>query len=195
METLENIDKIKKIFKEAQEVNLGFSFPPMVQTEKMKKFAIQKHQDVNQMYGKYPYTFHLNMVYRFVLRFSHLINKEDLDKAGAAAWGHDLIEDTRTPYNEIKQNFNEDIAELIFLCTELRGRTREERHGDKFYEDLSKNRLAVFVKLCDNCANYYHSSKIKHDMYMKYKKELPNLKEKLFKKNEYEEIWKFLKSL
>ena len=164
-------------------------------TEAVRAFAKHRHEYVNHQYGGKPYWFHLQMAYDFYEKFKHLIDEDVHDVVGAACWGHDLIEDTRVTYSDLKGQFGEDFAELVFLCTDYRGRTRKERKPDAYYNDLRENRLAVFVKLCDVCANFTFSAMNRKGMYEKYKKELPHVKSKLYEKNEYEEIWDYLESL
>jgi hypothetical protein len=62
----------------------------------------------------------------------------------------------------------EALAEIIFLCTEMRGRNRAERKNDVFYQQLAQNELAVFVKLCDIMANLKYSILENSSMYDKY---------------------------
>jgi hypothetical protein len=46
-----------------------------------------------------------------------------------------------------------EVAEIIFLATDFRGRTREERKPIKYYNELVQNKLAVFVKISDIIGN------------------------------------------
>jgi|AntRauTorcE11897_2_1112592.scaffolds.fasta_scaffold00088_42 (p)ppGpp synthase/HD superfamily hydrolase len=152
-------------------------------SEKVKDFAIRRHNWVRQEYGKgVPYSVHLEMVADFAEKFSYVLSEEDRDLAVAAAWGHDLIEDTRVTYNDLGKLFGWKFAEVVFCCTEQRGRNREERHGEAYYDLLSKNSIGKFVKLCDICANFSNSKENSNSMYKKYKKEFPKVKENYTKK-------------
>jgi hypothetical protein len=95
-----------------------------------------------------------------------------------ACWGHDLIEDTRTSYNDVKKNLDDystHISEIIRAVTNnCRGRDRDERMPDYVYEDIRNTPGADFVKLCDRIANVQYSKMTKSDMFEKYKKENDN---------------------
>jgi (p)ppGpp synthase/HD superfamily hydrolase len=142
----------------------------------VKSFFINLHDvECNQKYSKkYPYSLHLEAVRATVEKFLYLINDPiEKELVIIGAWGHDSIEDARLSYNDVKQRFGEDAAEIIFLCTEMRGRDRKERKDVVFYEQLSKNDLAVFVKLCDIAANISFSILTNSTMIDRYKKEFP----------------------
>lgn len=166
----------------------------MSKVEEMRKWATKMHDiRANQKYGSRPYSFHLKMVEDFCEKFKHLY-KGDYDQALICAWGHDLIEDARITYNDVKGKFGEEVAEIIFKLTEYKGRTRQERHPDKYYEIIANDPTALYVKLCDICANFTHSAEIKGNMYMRYRKELPRVRELLYREN-YKEIFEYLDSL
>ena len=145
------------------------------------------------------------MVAKNVVRFKDVLPDEDsFTVAYCGAWGHDLIEDARITYNDIKQmikikgesgkSLAEDIAEVIYSCTEEKGKNRDERHSEKFFAELKENKLGVFVKLCDIIANITHSKKTGHGMFKKYQKEYSKLKEKLYIK-EYDKLFVELETL
>ena len=119
----------------------------------------------NQKYGRYlPYSFHLKATVAQVKKYSYLLKESD-DRlvciiAGA---GHDLIEDARMTYNDVRELVLNNssfinvrkVTDIIYCCTESKGRNRDERHSDLFFYDLKQNRLAVYVKLCDIMAIHY----------------------------------------
>jgi (p)ppGpp synthase/HD superfamily hydrolase len=112
------------------------------------------------------------------------------------AWGHDLIEDARVTYNDIRNNRGQPMADIIYACTELRGRDRNERHGAEYFKTLNDNRLAVFVKLCDIIANVTFSMLTGSTMYDKYRKEYPHMREELYGHTvEFEDMFLHLERL
>lgn len=150
---------------------------------------------VNQKYADtLPYSFHLEMVYNQAKKFSYLIKYGEHDRIYISCYAHDSIEDARKTYNDIEKLCGNEIADIVYCCTEDKGKTREERHSDKFYEELSKNKLAVFVKLCDIIANTHYSLMTNSNMYEKYKKEFDKTKKYLFVK-EYEDMFNYLEKL
>jgi len=174
-----------------------------------KEFAsfckIQHDIECNQKYGWKPYSYHLGMVADTVTRFKDVLPDEDsYIIAYCGAWGHDLIEDARITYNDIKnqtkiigeggKSLAHDIAEVIYACTEEKGRNRKERHSADFFIGLTENKLGTFVKLCDIIANVTEAKNTGHGMFKKYQKEYPFLKGWLYLK-EYDKLFVELENL
>lgn len=173
----------------------------------VKAFFFDLHDNkVNQKYNKtLPYSFHLEMVYLQGEKFKHLItNRNELLNSFSfesiwysvvvGLYGHDAIEDARLTYNDLKERFGTESAEIIYLCTEEKGRNRSERHSEKYYVELSQNNLAVFVKLCDLIANVKFSFLTNSSMFEKYKSEYPKVKHFLYKE-EYKEMFDYLEKI
>jgi (p)ppGpp synthase/HD superfamily hydrolase len=93
------------------------------------------------------------------------------DTCRKASWGHDLIEDTRVSYNDVKTELGEEVADIIYAVTNDKGKHRKERAGDKYYEGIRSTPGAVFVKLCDRIANVQYGKMTKSRMFEMYKKE------------------------
>lgn len=160
-------------------------------------WCIEQHDVVcNQKYaGNLPYSFHLKMVVQQARKFEYLTlaggHFEDLENG---CFGHDLIEDARITYNDIKELIGEDVANIIYACTEEKGRNRKERKSDKFYEELKQNKLAVFVKLCDIMANMKFGLLECSEKFNKSKKEWPNIRQHLFCE-EYKDMFECIDKL
>lgn len=153
--------------------------------EDFKKYCIEQHDiECNQKYGdnKLPYSFHLNLVSVQARKWSYLLGslgEQHLTEMGA--WGHDLIEDARNTYNDVLRIAGLGVAQIVYCCTDEKGRNRDERHNAKFYIELAANRLAVFVKLCDIIANITYSLLTNSSMYKKYSTEYPKMKKYLYR--------------
>lgn len=165
-----------------------------IEEDKLAMFCVNQHDIVcNQKYGgdfELPYSVHLLSVAKQVDRYKHLLpSSVNLDNVTYAALAHDLIEDARCSYNDIVTVLGEEVAEIVFCCTDEKGKNRNERHSDKFFVELGKNRIAVFIKLCDIMANVLFSMMTNSDMYNKYQSEFVNVREKLYVKGEYTELW------
>jgi (p)ppGpp synthase/HD superfamily hydrolase len=96
-----------------------------------------------------------------------------------ATWGHDLIEDCRVSYNDVKNHLGQEAADIIYAVTNEKGKNRSERANDKYYEGIRNTPGAVFVKLCDRIANVQYSKMTKSRMFEMYKKENENFITKL----------------
>lgn len=156
-------------------------------------WIIQQHRDTNHMYDEYlPYEFHLKIVVEVFKKFKYILPKNlfttppylsimtppydytDYTELVIefACWGHDGIEDARLTYNDVKEKFGKDAAEIIRAVTNYsRGRDRNERMPDFVYEDIRNTPGATFVKLCDRIANVQYGKMMGSGMYKKYQKE------------------------
>ena len=162
--------------------------------EKTREYAIRKHKSVNHGYDNYDYDFHLNMVFEIAQKFIHLVEPNERENVLAACWVHDIIEDARETYNDVKKETNETIVELAYALTNEKGRNRAERANNKYYKGIRETRNASFIKFCDRIANVTHSKNNRSGMFKKYKEENEAFIEKIYVP-ECEEISNYLKSL
>jgi (p)ppGpp synthase/HD superfamily hydrolase len=112
-----------------------------------------------------PYSVHLGQVIDVLRRFG----VED-DDVYCAAWLHDSIEDTRISYNDIRERFGENVAELVFAVTNERGRNRKERNQKTYPKIFRAGEDALILKLADRIANVEYGLSDgtgKSDMYRK----------------------------
>lgn len=134
-------------------------------------WCIDQHRKTNHFYDEYlPYEFHLRMVVQVCKDFINLPDRQ-WGELEIACWGHDLIEDTRTSYNDCRSALGEYAANIIYAVTNEKGRSRKERAGASYYEGINKTEGAVFVKLCDRIANVQYSKLTKSRMFGMYKDE------------------------
>jgi (p)ppGpp synthase/HD superfamily hydrolase len=163
------------------------------------QWCINQHTETNHMYDTYlPYEFHLRMVAHVADKYRHMLDDKvdyftgvreiDLgnDKTVTlrtaclrAAWGHDLIEDCRVSYNDVKSILGQEAADIVYAVTNEKGKNRNERANDKYYEGIRNTPGAVFVKLCDRIANVQYSKMTGSRMFEMYRKENDNFVVKL----------------
>lgn len=167
------------------------------------QFCINQHDVVcNQKYAKtLPYSFHLNAVAKQAKKYAYLIKNiestspyttEEMVIMGA--WAHDLVEDARITYNDVAKLVGKEVADIVYACTECRGKSRAERHSDEFFGTLRESPLGIYVKVCDIIANVSMSMLEDSDMYKKYKSEFTHLKEEVYRK-EYKLMFDNLEKL
>lgn len=161
------------------------------QIKNARKYALLLHHSVRQSYDGYPYYFHLKKVENNVKRFSYLI-EGDMD-ANIVALLHDSIEDCRKTYNDIKEDYDKNIADGVYACTELRGKNRSERHGSDYYELLKFNRIGRFVKICDVIANMERGIETGSGMLARYRKEYDHFKDELYT-DEFSQMFKYIET-
>lgn len=180
------------------------------------QWIIDQHRNTNHFYSEYlPYEFHLRMVNQVGLKFKHLLDdtrdyysgeeyrgprQEQVTLQEAcllATFGHDLIEDTRVSYNDVKEHLGQEVADIVYAVTNEKGKNRKERANDKYYEGIRNTPGAVFVKLCDRIANVQYSKMTGSRMFEMYKKENVYFMIKLGREvgNQYEEMYQYLINL
>jgi len=158
------------------------------------EWIISRHEMTKHYYDEYlPYSFHLRMVANVAEDFKHLLDdevdyftgKKEYDRGYettvtlrsaciTAAWGHDLIEDTRTSYNDVSTYLGMEAADIIYAVTNEKGKNRKERANEKYYQGIRNTPGAVFVKLCDRIANVQYGKMTKSRMFEVYLKENEN---------------------
>lgn len=137
-----------------------------------KGMAIRWHNEVNQKYGGYlPYSYHLNLVATIGAKYISLIPEEDRELVIAACWLHDTLEDCHVSYNDLKQHFDEELAEVVYALTNEKGRTRKDRANDAYYQGIKGTKYATYVKMCDRLANVLFSCMFGSKQFEMYRKE------------------------
>ncbi len=79
---------------------------------------------------------------------------------------HDLLEDTDTTYDEIREISNAEIAEAVRLVTKEKGYSMQE-----YIDRISKNEIAKMVKLADRLHNISETHLASKEFQEKYIKE------------------------
>lgn len=110
--------------------------------EKASIFALKKHSNQKDSTGKSYYISHILQV------VSILKEVTNDDKILSAAFLHDTLEDTNTTLRELKQEFGDEIASLVYEVT---------HEGDKsdggYYFPRLKSRDAILIKFADRLSN------------------------------------------
>lgn len=145
-----------------------------------RKYAEKCHKDVNHLYDGKPYEVHLKMAYDYGIKYIDLIPLIDAGDVIAAIWAHDLIEDARQTYNDVKRALNVQVAELVYAVTNGKGKNRSERADHNYYKGIRDVEYATFVKLCDRLANIKYSIESKSSMLKVYNQEMSEFKIMLY---------------
>lgn len=145
-----------------------------------RAWIYKQHSDTNHMYDDYiPYRFHLEMVERVGKKHYYLLPDTSRRLIISALLAHDLIEDTRNSYNDVKGALGESVADIVYAVTNDKGKNRKERAGEAYYKGIRATPGATFVKLCDRIANVQYSKMTNSSMFFKYKDENPYFMEQL----------------
>ncbi len=144
------------------------------------EWCIDQHRKTNHFYDTYlPYEFHLRMVVQVCKEFANIYPNQWSDLE-LACWGHDLIEDARVSYNDCKQVLGVYVADIIYAVSNEKGKNRQERANDKYYEGIRNTEGATYVKMCDRIANIQYSKLTKSKMFEMYKKENKQFVQQLY---------------
>ncbi len=110
-----------------------------------RRFALAAHGD--QRYGAHPYVHHLDAVVAVLARFG--ITHPELV---AAAWLHDVVEDTQVTRDDIAERFGDRVAGIVWALTDADAPDRASRKRVT-YERIAVTPDAATVKVADRIAN------------------------------------------
>lgn len=168
---------------------------------KAKEFAIENHW--GQMYGTKPYSHHLSQVAHLCKAFSLPAYVE------AAAWLHDVVEDTDVHADQVSAEFGYEVATLVFSVTDAdsdldfnflikkdglterqaKDAIRKDKKA-KTYPKILSHPYGVHLKLCDRIANVSASATAKDTrQFDKYCAEAECFEESLKTPGIAEEMW------
>ncbi len=145
-----------------------------------------------QSYDKSPYTRHLSRVAEIAKKYWKFYGEDPKlhEALWMAAWFHDTLEDVPSySYNDLLKYatkffqgdkfYAELVANIVYACSTEKGKTREERANDKYYEGIRETGYAPFIKACDRLANMEYACHVHSSMEKKYKQELPDFLHKI----------------
>lgn len=170
------------------------------------------HESVNQKYDDMPYVSHLDLAMNFLIVFLYLTYSENDKKVKMCdflnmvfgVYFHDVIEDCRITYNDLKRlakemsqvipqdvKYFEDGVDIVYACTEEKGKNREERHNAKYFDGIRNTWNAYAVKIADIAANttYSYATNPKRcEMYMsEFEVNYRLLYPRIYENNEFKE--------
>lgn len=169
-----------------------------------RRYALNCHHSTNHLYDGKPYEVHLEQVNFYAKMFLSEIPSKDRELVISAVWLHDVIEDTRQTFNDVKAHTNKEIAEIVYALTNEKGKTRKQRANAKYYKGIKKTKYATFIKLADRIANVMYSKSKNSKMFEVYKKEndffIKSLKKTwwekiLYKESDYKIMFKYLENI
>lgn len=111
---------------------------------KAREFAKEKHGNTLDDSGLNFFTAHPNVV---ALVIDLVTNGKD-ENLIAAAFLHDVIEDTDTTYEELVKEFNQDVADLVMEVTQ---EGEKDSHG--YYFPRLKTQRGIVLKFADRLSN------------------------------------------
>ena len=122
----------------------------------------------NQKYGERPYVTHLADV---VARVKTITQDPEII---AAAWLHDIIEDTQITYGDVEREFSKNVADIVWAVTGV-GHDRAAKMANAI-EKIAQTPGSELVKSADRLSNAAASkAEKKMKLYQRYKDEHTNL--------------------
>src|SRR5215467_4740242 len=117
-------------------------------------FAARAHRPQVRKDGHTPYVSH---VFRVCLVVRHVFGVDD-PRVLTAAVLHDTIEDTTTDYDDLREQFGDDVASWVAALSKDKRRQEDEREGE-YMAELARSPWQVQVcKLADIFDNLLDSS-------------------------------------
>ncbi len=153
-------------------------------------FALERHGQ--QDHGCLKIEDHLKDVVENVKKhYDEAINCYSLEEVVAAAWLHDVLEDTDTLKQEIDERFGYAVSGTVYYLTDKEGKNRMERHLHT-YHLIRRSTDAILIKLCDRRHNQARSIEHGERWMSMYLKEYIYFKFALWEPNEFVELWEEL---
>jgi len=153
-------------------------------------FALERHGQ--QDHGCLKIEDHLKDVAENVKKhYDPHVNICDPEDVIAAAWMHDIIEDTDTDLDDIEPIFGERVGHIVALLTDKQGRNRLERHLYT-YHMIRTDPDALLIKLADRRHNHERSIKHSEHYAAMYQKEFIYFKFGLWTPYKFKALWEEL---
>lgn len=119
----------------------------LIMIQKAAEFATKAHEGALRKGGKLPYIYHPMEV---ALLVSLMTEDEEVI---AAAYLHDVLEDTQVTAQELGQAFGERVLALVQAETEDKSLTWRERKGNTIYHLKHASREVKILTLADKLSN------------------------------------------
>ena len=111
----------------------------------------------------------------------------------AAAWLHDVVEDTGVSVDQIRQMYGDKVAQIVWAVTDEPGVNRAERKKNTLPK-IAQDKDAALIKLADRVANVMASQGDERRLAM-YRQEQPAFKSALKDIAPYSDMWETLDSI
>uniref|UniRef100_A0A915LV49 Protein Wnt n=1 Tax=Meloidogyne javanica TaxID=6303 RepID=A0A915LV49_MELJA len=116
---------------------------------KAADFAARRHRFQMRRDGRTPYINHPVGVAYLLTSVGNITDPATL----AAAYLHDTIEDTKTTFEELVEEFGTEIAEIVLECTDNTKLSKQERKNEQIEKASKCSHKAKLVKLADKLYN------------------------------------------
>jgi len=118
--------------------------------ERAKEFAIKAHN--TQKYGKMPYEYHLQQVVNKLMLWRDYDSFRITDEMLAAAWLHDVLEDTPVTHSQLYQEFGDTVTTICYLLNKNNSLPYDFDYP-KYIKEIKLCYESKIVKMADTIAN------------------------------------------
>lgn len=154
---------------------------------KARDFALFYHGE--QAHGSLTIKEHLtDVAFHASLHYDPAVNHCFPEEVIAAAWLHDVVEDTNVSDEDVHERFGDRIGSIVSLLTDKRGKNRMERHL-RTYHAIRQDNDAVLIKLCDRRHNHERSLKHGEHWMAMYEREYLYFKFALWTPHKFVKLW------
>ena len=132
--------------------------------KEIREYAIKCHDDAGCTYGDgESYSIHLDLVAKNVRRFHDVfLYDDDLTLTIAAAYCHDIIEDTNISHSKIMIfSGSKTLADIVLRVTDIPAENRLMKHLLTMHKTVGDHR-SIILKLIDIYSNSSYSTKTKN---------------------------------
>ncbi|MBK7932000.1 MAG: bifunctional (p)ppGpp synthetase/guanosine-3',5'-bis(diphosphate) 3'-pyrophosphohydrolase [Acidobacteria bacterium] len=117
------------------------------------KFAAEAHNGQLVPGTDLPYLVHLSLVSMEVIAAIGTDDRYEADLAMQCAWLHDTIEDTKTSYDDIADNFGAEVARGVQALTKDKRLTKTDQMPDSLKWIKTQPKEVWVVKMADRITN------------------------------------------
>jgi (p)ppGpp synthase/HD superfamily hydrolase len=170
--------------------------------ENIRSYAKICYDEANCKYDGSNYFVHIEMVVGLIDSHRNIFkSKEDISATLGAAYCHDLMEDAKQTYNDIRKSCGKEVADITLGVTDVPAENRLMKHLLTMGKTVRDHR-AIILKMCDMLGNAMYSKEHGSRMYRIYVEEYA-YRRPIFKKaliwykdildmEEVEKLWKLL---
>lgn len=166
-------------------------------SEKARQLAIKWHN--GQKYGEHDYVYHLDKVVQIIDEYYDTLDigirtEFTIELARIIGYLHDILEDTKIPWEELYGYVGEIIRPIESL-SDAEGKNRKERKRKTWYK-IRKFSVAIFVKIADRIANMREAVQTDNTSKIQmYKKEFEAFEAALYIPGFADQMWAELRIL
>lgn len=122
----------------------------------LSDYAARCHRDQQMPHAPITYMVHVVNVAMEVMEAHHAMNNFDIDFALKVAFLHDVLEDTNTSYQTLKDDFGQQVADGVLALSRNPELPRKDQITDSLERIMRQPYEIWIVKLADRIVNLHN---------------------------------------